>query len=398
MPLSAQHNDSIRAEIMSLPHTDLEVISKGRALILEHLTSGNLGALKEVKDYLAGELYNPYRVFTPVEYWLLSYWTEDFVELLHEATVFSANVDPRSSGYWMMPDRFRSTPMLQMIMESDRLWEELGKKSAEAYIPLTVSIDHAELNDEEKEFLKLWLYSLLFTPDKVDDEPEMEEVNTRATAFLDQFQESDYADYTRRFIRYRFRPSNWGLGYDFYLGYNMFTGGLSDHFANRATFGFAFEILYKEITASVRFNYSGTETRQAITHRGITWPQGIKGYAVGADLAFQYPVLQNQKIKLSPFVGIGGMGIGPNETELDEFPELEDFKELSSFNYLAGVDFKLNAWNKEVDLSRHGGGYVGLRYTYYFPNYHNRYELLNGNMHMITLTVGSFVRPMKRDY
>lgn len=78
---------------------------------------------------------------------------------------------------------------------------------------------------------------------------------------------------------------------------------------------------------------------------------------------------------------------------------LDRFQESDYADYtLAGVDFKLNAWNREVDLSRHGGGYVGLRYTYYFPNYQNRYELLNGNMHMITLTFGGFARPMKRDY
>lgn len=398
-PTIAQDDGSIKQKILNQQPSDLEMISKGRSLTLEYLMSGNLIALKEVKDYLAGEKYNPYDVFTPLEYWLLSFWTEDFVELLHEATAYAVPIDtPGSEYYRRLPERFRGTPLLRMITESDRLTEELGRKSAEAYIPLTVSIDNAELNGEEKEFLKLWLYALLFMPEKVDEEVEMEEINDKAAAFLDRYPESDYSDYTRQYIRYRFRPGNWGVGYDFFLGYRAFTGGLSDYFDNRIAGGFAMDVLYKEFTASLRINISSTKTFQAFTHQGITWPQGVKGSMVIGDVALLYPVYQNRGMKLSPFVGIGGMGMGPNETAIKERPELEEFKELSSFYYLAGLDLKLNTWNKEVDLSRYGGGYVGLRYTYYFPNYHNRYELLNGNMHMLTVSFGMFARPVKRDF
>ena len=119
---------------------------------------------------------------------------------------------------------------------------------------------------------------------------------------------------------------------------------------------------------------------------------------IGADLAFHYPVFQSRNVLISPVAGIGGMGIGPSfEQVKDEYPELEEFKELSSFNYLLGLDIKVNAWNREIDLSRYGGGYVGLRYTYYIPNLGERHQLQRGNMHTITLTVGGFGYPKKRD-
>ncbi len=398
VPLVAQQNDTIRQEILNQGASDLEIISKGRSLTLEHLMKGDLVALKEVKDYLAGEIYNPYRVYTPVEYWLLSFWTEDFRELLHEAKQFAAEVDWGRHGHWQMPERFRPTPLLRMIMESDRLSEEVAIKSAEAYVPLEVSINNAELEEVEKEFLKLWLYSLLFTPDEVDDEPAMAEINTKATEFLETYAGNDYSDYTRRFIRYRFRPGDWGIGYEFFLGYNVFTGGLSNHFENRVAGGFAYDILYKEFTVSLRLNISSTKTTREVVHRGVAWPEGIRGYVVGGDIALQYPAYQSRNMKLSPFIGIGGVGMGPSEAEIKKYPELDDFKEFSAFNYLAGLDFKLNSWNKNINLSRDGGGYVGLRYTYYFPNYSRKNTLMDGNMHMVTLTFGGFGRPMKRDF
>ncbi len=395
---TAQQNDSIRSQILSMQPSDLEIISKGRSLIVENLKKGDLVAVKEVKDYLAGEMFNPYRVFVPAEYWLLCFWTEDFAELLHEAEDYASGPEWRQGVYWKVPERFDGTPVLDMIVRSDRLSEELGKKSAEAYIPLTVSIDNAELNAEEKEFLKLLLHSLLFTSDSVYDEEGMEEVNAKASAFLDNYKDSRYENYTRRYIRYRFRPSDWGLGSELFLGYNMFTGGLSNHFTNRVIAGFAFDVSYKKFTVSTRVNFSGTKTLQEITRRDITWPKDVNGYVMGADIAFHYPVLQSRNVLISPVAGIGGMGIGPSfEQVKDKYPELEDFKELSSFNYLLGLDLKVNVWNKDIDLSRYGGGYVGLRYTYYIPNLGERHQLQRGNMHTITLTVGGFGRQTKRD-
>ena len=68
-----QENDSLRNEILSRRTGDLEMIAKGRSLTLEHLLKGDLIALKEVKEYLVDESDNPYSVYLPVEYWLLSF-------------------------------------------------------------------------------------------------------------------------------------------------------------------------------------------------------------------------------------------------------------------------------------------------------------------------------------
>lgn len=393
-----QENDSLRNEILSRETSDIEIITKGRSLTLEHLQKGDLYALREVKTYLAGETGNPYKAFLPVEYWLLSFWTEEYDILLQEAKLFSADIDWQEEGYWEMPERYRPSSLLRMIAENDRLSQKVGRKSAESYLPLTVTIDAAALNNEEKAFLKLWLYALLFTPERVDNEAEMAELNGMADTFLESYSGSDYGDYTRRFIRYRFRPGNWGFGYELFLGYNTLTEGLNRHFGNSIAGGFAFNVLYRDFDLSLRFNYASAKSRREVIHQDITWPADVRGYLVGADLALHYPLYQRNNLKLMPFVGIGGMGIGPTDVEIKNHPELEDFKELSTLNYLVGMELKLNSWSRDVDLSGSGGGYLGIRYSYYIPHYKRTHELLEGNMHMITLSFGGFGRPVKREF
>lgn len=395
--LSAQQNDSLRNEILNYPNSDMELISKGRALTIEYLKKGDLPALKEVKEYLAHEVGGPYKAYLPVEYWLLSFWTEDYGVLLNEAKLLSSDID-LETGYFKFPENYHPSPLLNMLSEHDQLSYEVAKKSAESYTPLSVSIDAAQLNDEEKEFLKMWLYSILFSPTNMGDEAGMEEINKMADNFINTYKNSEYNAYTRRFIRYRLRRSNWGYGYELFLGYNAFSGDLSRQFTNNMAGGFAFNVLYRDFELSLRFNYTSAEAKKEITNKGVTWPAGIRGSLVGADLALHYPIYQNRNIKLQPFIGIGGMGISPTEQEIKKDPELENFKELSTFNYLAGIELKLNSWSPGVDFTRNGGGYLGLRYTYYMPNYGSKYDMLGGNMHMITLSFGGFFRPMNRTF
>ncbi len=396
--LLAQQKDSIRNEILNRPGSDLEMISKGRSLTLEHLQKGDLFALKEVKAYLTRETDNPYSVYLPVEYWLLSFWTEEYDILLQEVKAVSADIDWQHDGYWVMPERFRPTSLLRMISEDDRLSQEVGRKSAESYLPLTINIDDADLNKEEKEFLKLCLYALLFMPQNVENEAEMAEMNKMASDFLETYKGSDYADYTRRFIRHRYKAADWGFGYELFLGYNAFTGGLSRHLGNNIAAGFAFDVLYRDFDLSFRFNYAATKTKREITHHDIPWPAGIRGYLAGADLALHYPIYQSSDCKLLPFIGIGGMGIGPADTEIEKYPELDEFKELATLNYLAGLELQLNSWDRDVDLSRTGGLYLGIRYTYYMPEYKRKHAFLEGNMHLITISLGGFGRPVKRHF
>lgn len=391
--LSAQSNDSIRNAIMNQRDTDMQLLTKGRSLIIEQLNKGDIVGMRDTKNFLVDEMEDAYKVFTIGEYWLLSLWTEDYSTVLFESEEFAREFPMRFNS--ATPTRFLTTAMLRMIAENDGLHEKLGIKSAESYIPLSVYIDEAELEKDEKEFLKLLLFSMVFTPDNPEDEA-MKEVNERATTFLDAYQESDHAEYARRFIRYEYAVGNWGAGYELALGYGNAFGELQNNFRGGFALGFAFELLYKQAHFNVRFNIVSSKTRNDITMNRITWPAGTMGNFFTADFSAQYPLYKSRAIKLMPFVGVGAVGIGPVEKVKKDYPEMENFKELSAFSYLAGMDFRFNFWDKEVNLAHDGGLYLNLRYSYYFPNYSKKHDFLNGNLHLITLGIGGFGRPMKR--
>lgn len=390
---TAQNNDSIRQAIMNQKDTDLELLSKGRSLIMEQLSKGDISGLRDTKNYLINEMSEPYKVFTVGEYWLLLYWTEDYSTILSEIDEFTLG----SSKFSRYENRrqFYLSPLLRMISENDELHKKLAIKSAESYLPLSVYIDNAELISEEKEFLKLLLFSMLFTPSNHQSE-EMEEVNSRATSFLQAYPDSKYADYARRYIRYKYEVGNWGMGYEFALGYGNTVGQLQNNFGGGMGLGLELEVLYKQAHFQTRFHVFSSKTRNDITVNNLTWPGNTAGNFFTADFAFQYPAFMNKKIKLMPFVGIGAVGVSPVEKVVKDYPELEDFKTMSAFSYFAGVDFRFNFWDKTVNLSKDGGLYLNLRYSYYFPNYGKKYDFMAGNMHLITLGVGGFKRPILR--
>ena len=130
----------------------------------------------------------------------------------------------------------------------------------------------------------------------------------------------------------------------------------------------------------------------------MVWPANTLAYAITGDLALEYPVYKGRAIKIMPFAGIGGMGIGPKDKVEKDYPELKDFKELSTFNYLVGIDIRLNFWDKGINLSRSGGDFISLRYSYYFPNYQRKYDFMGGNLHIVTVGYGLYGRPSKRKF
>lgn len=391
--ISAQNNDSIRQLIMQQQDTNLQLLTKGRSLIIDQLSKGDITGLRDTKNYLISEMDDPYKAFTTGEYWLLLFWTEDYKDILFESKEFSREFSSRYGS--ANPSRFLETSMLRMIAENDGLYEKIGIKSAESYLPLSLYIDESELNPDEKEFLKLLLFSMVFTPDDPQDET-MKEVNSRATDFLNTYPESEYADYTRKFIRHEYTVANWGGGYELALGYGNGFGQQQNNFRGGVALGFAFELLYKQAHFYTRFNIVSAKTRNDLIVNNLTWPENTTGNFFTADFAFQYPVYKSNAIKLMPFVGFGAVGVGPVENVKKEYPELENFKELSTFSYLAGVDLRFNFWDKEVALSKDGGLYLSFRYSYYFPNYSKKYDFMAGNLHLISLGIGRLSRPIKR--
>lgn len=142
------------------------------------------------------------------------------------------------------------------------------------------------------------LYALLFTPQNVENEAEMAEMNKMASDFLETYKGNDYGSYTVALYDIATKLPTGVLAMSFSWAITLLLEGMSRHLGNNIAAGFAFDVLYRDFDLSFRFNYAATKTKREITHHDIPWPAGIRGYLAGADLALHYPIYQSSDCKL----------------------------------------------------------------------------------------------------
>ncbi len=99
---------------------------------------------------------------------------------------------------------------------------------------------------------------------------------------------------------------NINFGYALYAGFGAgsFTGSLGEHFAPTFNFMFGFDFAYKK---SILY-LNGTLAVDKVQKEYISdknWHKGQRTNVAIIDVSFGYALIYNQKIKLSPFAGLG---------------------------------------------------------------------------------------------
>lgn len=383
-PLVGQTNDSIRQEILGQPSSKLEILSKGRRLLLENLQKGDLFKVMEIKDALISEADNNVNeVFFPGEYSLILYWTEEYPDLLAYIKSDAGNVE-----------NFRSERMLDMLASTDQLYKNISIKSAESYDVIIHFLDEAQLSDVEKDFLELHLYWMLFGPNRVTEQEALAELNDRADAFLQKYPNSEFDQYVRRNIRFKLALDDWGIGYEIAMGYAGMQGNMANQFKDGFLFRLTVDGSYKKTILSLNLNMGGSSTLVNFPFRDTEWPKGSHALMAGIDITAGYRALEVKRFSLTPFAGFGAINFGAGAEEIEEdiiFKKLN----FTSQNYLAGVNctFDLSSKNSPFSI---GGSFINLRYTFSMPQYNGRKGIESGNMHWLTLGWGMYGRPYKR--
>jgi hypothetical protein len=384
MFLSAQEKD-LEQEILNYSETQSELISKGRKLLLDKFLEGDIDKVREVKDYLLTEVQNEdYVALYPGEQWLIMYWTGEYEQL--PESILQINQE------------FLEKFQRRIAPERDFLYTKLVEKSWDQLQMLEDKINNSALDIKSKDFLLLHLNFM------VSGEPllklSQEEVNTMANLYLEAHPKSNYEEYIRNNIRYKFAPSKWGLGFEFFTGFGMFTGELSEMYNNHGVFGLAFDVEYNKFSLYLR-NYIGfAKTKQDRENSGVIWSKDSPAQMFFPEASLGYAVLENDKIKLSPFAGIGAANIGPVTTDLEQRPELEELEVGFSPFYTIGLNLNLKlGWKVDPFLTlRQDKSYwfIRLRYGYTMPQF-NDYPMHGGNVHQLTIGIGGMYRGMKRE-
>ena len=351
---------------------------------MDTFLEGNIGKVKEIKDYLLTEVENEdYVALYPGEKWMLMYWTGEY-DRLQEA-VLQFNMDSLSKY------------QRRILPGQDLLYQKLLEKSWDELIMLENRINTSALDLPTKNFLLLHLNFML------SGDPLMkitqEEINAMANLYLETHPASRFEEYIRNNIRYEYIPSKWGFGFEFFTGYGMVTGELSHLYKNHGAFGITFDLEYNRFTLYLR-NYIGfPKTRQDRESAGVLWEKGSNADIMFPDASLGYAVVDNENFRLSPFAGIGGASIGPVAADLEKRPELEALEVGFSPSYTIGVNLNIKlGWDAHPLISMNkdeSHWFIRLRYGYSLPQFNN-YPMHAGNVHQLTVGLGGIYRGLKR--
>ncbi len=180
-----------------------------------------------------------------------------------------------------------------------------------------------------------------------------------------------------------FETSRFGYAVHAGLGGGFFTGSLGEHFSPTFNFMYGFDFAYKRSILHFNGNLAGDNVRKTYVS-DKSWNDGQRTTFAILDASYGYVLIDNKKIKLSPFVGFG-------LTEISEaYKDEEERLSMVDNHMVFGVntDFKIYTKIQLTPPSFFGikeKAVTSIRARLYVarPNY---YEDLQG--YSINLTIG----------
>ena len=372
--------DSMEKQILNYDDSKSVIISKGRSLLLDKFIENDTDKVKEIKNYLLekGEDEN-YIAFYPAEYWLVLYWTNEFEELANSIVKYDST---KIVSYYT---RIRPS--------QDMLYSKLLLKSRENVQTIKNMIQNASIDIEVRDFLHLNLESLI-----MENEPFQDTLNSQADDFLKAYPETEYKDFTQKHIKFKLVPKNWGMAFEFFSGFGIFTGTLSKNYTNNVPLGIAFDICYKRFELYLRDYIGFNSTKKDFDYSKGVYEKGSSTMVFIPEASMGFAVLENDRFKLAPFAGIGGLHICPPLGKTDKESELNEVS-ISAFTYNLGVSIDLKFGKNGYSFRpKSSYGFLRVRYGYSISNFSKKYDEISGGTHYITIGVGGFSRGLKREY
>lgn len=377
------------SDIISPVYTRSEEISKSRRVLLDKfLEKDRIGIILEM-DRLVMLDDKDYLTLYPLEFWLLSYWLQDYKPILS-----SVKERDTSSLY--------NNGIIKIPPQRDYLTVKLLEKSKEERDDILNRLKEAELSEEEKLFLSMHLDYLL--QDDTGRNIHQEKLNQLADAFLSSYPGSEYADFTKKFIRIKYTVSDDGYVLSFFSGKFLFTGNLTDYYKQPTLFGLSFEGFKNSWVYQLNITLGFCKTKKDMPGKNEVWPEGSKALGGNVDLAVGRRIVNNKIFSLAPLAGLGVFGLDPN-TNTNKEPE---YKGGGIKTNIAGrigfvADIKLSA----EELPR-GGFYhyymsstvpsIRIGYDYILTPLKNSFINYSGTVHRIIVGIGISQRKVQRVY
>ncbi len=369
--------------ILMTEDTDIQVLAKGRKLLLDCINQDSISKAAEVMKYL-DERFAPTRVmpFWPAEREIIALWTRQYDFLLK-----TENLEPPPD------DGFRQ----RIVPPRDLLAIELQQKAIREKVALLAGILSSTLSDEEKQFLEVFVATWIV--DRRNPRTAQDSINTVADLFLSEYPRSRFVPYIRTYIRFVYSPSEWSYGYDLSFGTIGLREYISTLFNDATTLGLGFDVTYRKFAFYPRIAVGfGSSVKKTFDHVG-TWNEGLPIEIMIPELSVGYLFVENRFIRVTPFAGIAGILIAPPETEKNKPGNDVMLNSDASFIYGLNIDLRLGAYGSPFigPTNDYSGWIIKMRVGMTTPSYTGTNSAFSGSTFYITLGIGGTNRPIKRD-
>jgi hypothetical protein len=365
--------DTLEQEILAHPETDLVLLGKTRAVLLESLKAADTEKARKVMQFMESKFNGKRMVLLYQEEELLvNYWLGNYSKVLS----FARSVDADEKR------QERIAPQL------DQFYDDLVDLSRHHEGSLRMNIRRGSLAPHERDFVLL-LFSDIIGRQWGSDAEQMAfqtKMNDEADSYLASYANSEYNIFVRKYIRFVYARSEWGYGYGLSLGYIGVPSTMSRHLGDYFDLSFNGEAAYKQVYAHVSFDIGfPRDVKKEFEYKG-TWPKGLSVTHVSLLLAAGPLLTLGNGFMAIPTVGISFMDFSPPENEEDK---TEDKLSLSFAAWSLSANFHIPLDGED------GGSFItvnaGLRRAM------TGIELARGGYTFITIGFGIFGRPVLRD-
>lgn len=368
--------DGIEKEIANYKNSEPEMISKARRMLIDKIKESDYLKIKEIKDYLIKERKEKnYTALYLKEYWLILYWTQEYEELLQSI---------RNTGFDKNAKLISNKTSWNSNSKSELLIQLQEKSTTENEMAL-VLVDNAKIKNEEKDFLKLHLKFCLST--------KQDSLNNSADRFLASYPTSIYGPFIKKVIKHKEVDSPFSWGYDVFLGYTVFNGGISETFEDCFSFGMTLDFYYRNFIMSFAFSLGGSELKKDIPFNLITWDKGRQADILFPHANLGYTFFNKRRVNITPFIGVSGTYIYPNYNDTPASTLYDDIELIADATWNIGVSLNLTSKtiNTPLYMRRKSKmkAFIKLKYNYIHSGFKKDYHGLDGAMHQITMSFGA---------
>lgn len=259
-------------------------ISQGRVYLAEKIQDCDYDKVKEIRNYLVGLEDDRYVSLLPHEMCEIYLLTSEFDEMA--CYMRQSDMVQKDNKILQNADGLEETFIVQCFENEPRIRTMLRK---------------ANLPAEDYDFVSLYVDWKL----RGNHGENQDELNSKSDVFLEKYPNSDYEWFVRQEIRYKEVCDDLGMniGFDFNSGF--LTGPLHEKLAPILGVGFGIEVFYKNwlfdfgVDGVMGFSKIDQEYSDGVFSAGKRVDMGVFLASVG------YPIVNEKRVSLSPFLGIG---------------------------------------------------------------------------------------------